>query len=342
MINSDEVKQLLEYFEKYPSRGALAWQVAYNLRIKKFLNFSPESFKEAHRLFVIQHPGAVSKRTNGYKRNHAKIEHTERNISKPQSIHKIPKILIFDLETAPMVSYHFGRHKVNIGLENTISESFIICYTAKWLWDEKLYTDCATPEEMLRRSDYRVCNSLWSLIDQADIVVAHNGIRADCAWFNSRCLINGLTPPSPYRVIDTLQIVKKKFGFSSNKLDALAGYIAIDHKLDTNFTLWSKCMEGDQESLDYMQEYNKHDVTILEEVFIQLMPWINSMMSNMSTMLCEDCCPTCGSTDYKATTKYYYTPLNKYLLYQCSQCGCWFRDRKADKDYKPIFSSVVY
>ena len=47
---------------------------------------------------------------------------------------KIPKILIFDLETAPMSAYVWGRWNQNINLEATISEWFILCWSAKWLY----------------------------------------------------------------------------------------------------------------------------------------------------------------------------------------------------------------
>ena len=69
-------------------------------------------------------------------------------------------------------------------------------------------------------------------------------------------LIHIFMPPTPYRQIDTLQVARKEFGFSSNKLDALAGYLGIEHKSETNFLLWKRCLAGEQEALDYMQAYN--------------------------------------------------------------------------------------
>ena len=39
---------------------------------------------------------------------------------------QFPKILIFDIETAPMRAYVWKRYKENISLEQTISESFML------------------------------------------------------------------------------------------------------------------------------------------------------------------------------------------------------------------------
>lgn len=254
----------------------------------------------------------------------------------------IPKVLLFDLETAPMVSYHWRRFKENIGLEQTISESFIICYSAKWLYSAEMMGDCCTPEEMLEHDDKRVCESLWKLIDAADIVIAHNGNCADIPWMNSRFIINGMNPPSSYISIDTLTIAKKKFGFSSNKLDALAGYFGIDHKLDTNFQLWRDCMEGNQQALDYMYEYNHKDVEILEDVYVQLRPWAGTLIPNMGRITDYDTCTACGCGDYEILEgKYYVTPCHKYQLYRCKSCGAVFHGRVPISTSKNVFTACA-
>ena len=247
---------------------------------------------------------------------------------------KIPRILLFDLETAPMRAYVWSRWKQNITLEKTISESFIICWSAKWLYENKVYSDTCTPEEMLNHDDKRICKSLWRLIDEANIVVAHNGKRADIPWMNSRFVVNGLLPTRPYQVVDTLEVARKNFGFSSNKLDALAGYFDIEHKIDTDFDLWRGCMDGNKDSLEYMTMYNQKDVKILEEVYLRLRPWIKGHQS-LSVIMEQDVCPCCGSHAHEMVDGYYYTSVGKYRLYRCKNCGTVFRDRLGVKDYKP-------
>lgn len=253
------------------------------------------------------------------------ISHTSLAISGK----KFPKILIFDTETAPMRAYVWRRWKETISLDQTISEWFMLAWSAKWLYDGQVMGDRLTGEEALREDDSRIMRSLRNLIDEADIVIAHNGEKADVPWMNTRFILNGLNPPKPYVLIDTLKVVKKQFGFSSNKLDALAGYFGFEHKMDTNFDLWKRCSEGDDEALEYMGEYNKKDTAILEEVYLRLRPWIKGH-PNIGNYLegSEPVCSQCGSDDLEEIEgQFYYTSVSKYKLYRCQKCGAVVRGR---------------
>ena len=244
--------------------------------------------------------------------------------------HKTPflKVLIFDIETAPMKAYVWHRWKETIALEQTISEWFTICWSAKWLYADEVMSDCLTPEEILKEDDHRIVENLWKLFDEADIVVAHNACGFDVPKMNSRFLVNGLMPPSSYYTVDTLAIAKKTFGFSSNKLDALAGYFDIPHKLETNFELWKDCLEGNQLALNYMEQYNKRDVEILESVYLKLRPFIKGH-PNISNLTEKECCCSCGSEAVEPMpNKFYYTSVSKFQLYRCKDCGAVVRGRK--------------
>lgn len=242
---------------------------------------------------------------------------------------KVPKILIFDLETAPMSAWVWGRWNQNISLEATISEWFILCWSAKWLYSDDVISCRLTSEEALNEDDSRIVKELWKLINGADIVIAHNAKGADIKWMNTRFIMNELAPPKPYHIIDTLEVAKKNFGFSSNKLDALAGYFGIPHKMDTNFKLWKDCMNGDEEALKYMEEYNRLDVDILEQVYIVLRPWIKNH-PNCGNLLTSNIpiCSICASKKLELIPdKYYYTSVGKYNLYRCKDCGSISRGR---------------
>lgn len=242
---------------------------------------------------------------------------------------KVPKILIFDLETAPMAAYVWGRWNQNINLEATISEWFVLCWSAKWLYSDDIITDRLTSEEAINEDDSRIIKHLWTLINEADIVIAHNAKQADVKWMNSRFILCGLAPPKPYHIIDTLEVAKKNFGFSSNKLDALADYFGIEHKLGTDFKLWKDARNGDEDSLKYMSSYNAKDVEILEQVYIIMRPWIKNH-PNCGNLLSstEPICSICSSKKLELIPdKYYYTSIGKYNLYRCKDCGSISRGR---------------
>ena len=242
----------------------------------------------------------------------------------------IPKILIFDIETSPLKAYVWRLWKNNVNLDHIISEWFCIAWSAKWLYSPYIISGVLTPKEALNEDDTRIMKDLWKLINDADIVVAYNGEAFDIPRINSRFIIKGFPPTKPYFSVDPCKIARKQFGFSSNKLDALAGYFGIPHKIETDFSLWDGCMKGDPESLKYMSIYNKKDVEILEDVYIRMRPWIKGHPNVGNYSLSDKpICSACGSfnvTELKG--EYYYTSVGKYQLYKCNKCGAVSRGRK--------------
>jgi DNA polymerase elongation subunit (family B) len=116
------------------------------------------------------------------------------------------KILIFDIETSPLKGFVWSRWKQNIYLDQTIAEWFMISWSAKWVGSDIMYSDVLTPEEILKEDDKRITGGIWKLLDEADIVVAHNGKRFDIPKLNSRFILNRLSPPAPYKQIDTKEV----------------------------------------------------------------------------------------------------------------------------------------
>ncbi len=249
---------------------------------------------------------------------------------------KLPKILIFDIETTPMKAYVWRLFKQNIAWDHVLTEWYMLAWSAKWLYGAEVMGDVLTSEEAIKEDDSRIVKSLWCLINEADIVIAHNAKKADIPWMNTRFILNGLVPPKPYHIIDTLEVAQKRFGFASNKLDALAGYFGFNHKLRTDFDLWEGCINGDEESLHYMLEYNKMDTAILELVYLKLRPWVlNHPNCGRYIESSEPLCSSCGSDNLELIKdKYYYTSVNKYPLYRCKDCGTVVRGRYPIKDVK--------
>jgi DNA polymerase elongation subunit (family B) len=251
---------------------------------------------------------------------------------------EVPKVLLLDIETAFMRAYVFSRWKQNIHLPQTISEWFMLSWSAKWLYSTEVMSDVLDPIEVKEEDDERIAKSLWKLMDEADIVIAHNGDYFDLPKINSRFILNELPPPSPYRTIDTLKVAQRTFGFSSNKLDALAQYFGIDVKMDTGMSLWVRCMKGEEDALKYMEEYNKKDVVILEEVYLKLRPWIKGH-PNMGIYMEEDktlCSACAGSNIYVIPDKFYFTQTTKYPVYRCMDCSALTRGRKTVLDKEVV------
>lgn len=300
-----------------------------------------QKYFATHRYALRMGAGSIAKRTDSLKSDVIKARELVKTInSLPlKDNKKLPKILIFDIETAPIKAYVWKTWKENVSLDQIISDWFVICWSAKWLYSDEIMGDCVTPREARREDDKRVIKKLWDLFNEADIVIAHNAIKFDVPKMNARFLYYDMNPPAPYQIIDTLQVAKREFKFTSNKLDALAHYFGFAPKLDTDFELWKKCLEGDQEALDYMFEYNKYDVELLEAVYLKLRPWIHNHpnVGNYTDNNIPVCC-NCGSYSLKPMdNQYYKTQISTYKLYRCRECGAISRNRiNINKDTRLI------
>jgi len=236
------------------------------------------------------------------------------------------KVLILDIETAPIQAMVWRVWKENVSIDQIKSDWFILCWSAKWLNDSRVMGERLTGKEAKQETDKRIVKKLWDLFNEADIIIAHNGWSFDIPKVNSRFIINGLNPPSPYRSIDTLKIAQKKFGFTHNKLDYLAKLFGLDRKLKTEFELWVRCLKGEDEALEYMLKYNKIDVVILEEVYLKLRGWANSH-PNMNMWQSERGCSNCGSLNIVPSGKY-VTQTGKFQSFRCTECGAYSRETK--------------
>lgn len=254
---------------------------------------------------------------------------------------KLPNILIVDIETAPIKAYVWRLWKQNVYIDQIVSDWFMLTWSAKWLYSAEVMSDGVTPEEALEEDDQRLVSGLWKLLNKADIVIAHNGISFDIPKMNARFVRWGMPPVKPYQQIDTKVIAAKQFGFSSNKLEALARMFGIDGKYDTDFELWANCLKGDLEALLEMERYNRKDVIVLEEVYLRLRPWIKGHV-NLGVYSDGDriLCPNCGSHHIVEDGGYYYTPAGRYKTLRC-ECGAISRSRYNDMTQEERKNNVI-
>lgn len=249
---------------------------------------------------------------------------------------KGPKILLLDIETAPAKCFSWGLWDVNIGINQIIEDGYVLCWCAKWLGEKTILHD-SLPEHpaYFKRhpmSDKKIALSIWRLLDEADIVVTHNGNSFDLKWLNTIFIKNHLPPVGTYKSVDTCSEVKKNFRFISNKLDFVVRKLDLGYKIQTGgFELWSRCMKGDPASWRKMITYCEHDVRILERLYTVIRPFIKSH-PNVCLYADEivEGCPNCGSR-HLVKKGWVYTQLAKYQRSCCLDCGRKFRTGKRIK-----------
>lgn len=233
-----------------------------------------------------------------------------------------PKILIWDIESSPIIGYTWGLYEQNvIGVIQdwrllTVSWTWYGSneYHAKQLCDFKGYKKGSL-------DDFTITKFVRDLLDEADYSVAHNGNAFDVKKVNAKFAEHNLTPPSPHSQIDTLQVARRNMKMSSNKLDSLGAIFGLGRKINhSGFELWTRCMAGDKEAWEEMREYAVQDVVLLEAVFERLLPWIKGLNYGLFTsdFVCTNC--GCKSLHKRGTFK---TPTTSKPAWQCEGCGAW-------------------
>lgn len=245
---------------------------------------------------------------------------------------KGPKILTLDVETSPVEAYVWGLWDQNIGVDFIKTDWTILSWAAKWLGKrEVMYQDTGGRGPDNVRDDKPILGAIRDLLDEADIVVAQNGKRFDIKKINARLLQHGLARPSPYRVIDTLQVAKRYFAFTSNKLKWTSGiltdYPKDDHKKFPGFDLWKECLKDNPAAWAQMEKYNKRDVRATEKLYLKMLPWIeNHPNHGLYAEGTRPACPNCGSARM-IVSKHRISRKQRgaYTQYVCRDCGTYAR-----------------
>lgn len=242
-----------------------------------------------------------------------------------------PRILFVDIETAPVRAAVWRIWQENIGLEQIDTDWHLLSYSAKWLGGDRVYYDDQSRSANIE-DDTPLLEQLHALLDEADVVIAHNGRKFDVPKIRARLLIMGFSPPKPFKIIDTLDVAKKQFGFTSNKLAWLSEILLEnkkeEHKEFPGFKLWAECLKGNRRAWREMKKYNVQDTIALEELYLKLRPWIPHHLNvGVYGDHSERACSRCGSHDLQLVGTV-PTNVNVYPLYECKGCGGHSRGRQ--------------
>ena len=195
--------------------------------------------------------------------------------------------VFLDIETSLIEMYGFRLGMQRPNIESLVGKSQTKLLTAAW----GTWTDLHHFEEegvnsvgnhhrkqAFKRdplNDEYVLRKLWTVLDNANIIVAHNA-AFDRGWIEGRFMDLGWKQPSKYYVYCTYQTlhglngVSKKLDYLSQKL---IGTKKVKHE---GLPLWVGCSEGDVESFEKMEDYNIGDIyDTLYKVYMRTALYVN-------------------------------------------------------------------
>ena len=181
------------------------------------------------------------------------------------------RVLIYDIETSFNIGWFWRTgYKLNITPDQIIKERAIICVSYKWLGEDQVYNLVWDKNQ----DDKFLIEQFIEVMNEADMLVAHNGDRFDLKWLKTRALIHRLPMLIDYPQFDTLKVAKKKFNFQSNTLDYISKVLGEEGKIKTNIQLWIDIILGkSKKALREMLDYCDEDVRQLEHVFKIIQGW---------------------------------------------------------------------
>jgi hypothetical protein len=239
------------------------------------------------------------------------------------------KILMYDIETTPIQAYTWGLWDQNIGINQIIKPTELLCFGARWYGQKKTVF-----KSVHHDGKEAMLQEIHKLMDEADVLMGWNSEAFDHKHLNREFIENNMLPPSPTKDLDLMKVVKSQFKFPSNKLDYVAQALGVGSKVKhSGFDLWIKCMEGDSKAWAEMKKYQIQDVALLADLYEKLLPWISSHPDFPLHNNSEDGCVSCGSSDLKEQGTV-VSGTGKYNRYVCSNCGTWQRESKSEATTK--------
>lgn len=196
----------------------------------------------------------------------------------PVTVRTDASILYLDIEVSKSLYFNYGSRvpSTYLNTDDLVREYFIICWSASYLHDERMWSECVSVNDAREWNDGKILRKIRDLMASADILAGHNVDRFDIRRLNTRFERHGIEPVIGKKTHDTLKIARSKMAFESNKLDYISRWYGLRPKDDITNEDWLKIVKNaDRKTLDKIQTYNKGDVESGKAVLRRLMKMAN-------------------------------------------------------------------
>lgn len=130
-----------------------------------------------------------------------------------------------------------------------------------------------------RADDGPLLRDILSCMEDADILIAHNGLKFDLPFLRTRAVVHGLPPVNFQKIIDPVQLARQHFRFPSNSLNSISHVIGTQaEKTPLRPETWQRAtMNGDKDAMNEIVAHCIADVDVLEEICWKLRGYVRTI-----------------------------------------------------------------
>lgn len=235
------------------------------------------------------------------------------------------RILILDVERLPGITrqYWWDRGDLKnryIHYETVERQPRTTLVCAKW-YDSPDVIQLAEWDKGGRK---KFLKELHSLMSRCDILVGHNAAAADVPWTKGDLHIEGGLPPlPPFKVVDTLSVLRKEFksGAPFKGLDAFCQIVGIESKTDKyDRDAMERAVAGSVEDQERLTNYCAGDVIATQGLY----DWLRPYISNHPALFVDGkdkltVCNRCGH-ETEPIARRYIASVMSYSMRKCVKC----------------------
>lgn len=243
------------------------------------------------------------------------------------------RILIFDIERIPLRTKNLAAWDFKSLQYRRLTPDDVerwgrtICLAYQW-YGEKRVGFIAEWQDGGRKG---FLEGARDLLDQADVVVGHNSTGFDVPHLKGEFILEGLTPPSPFKEFDTLLTMRRNGNLEANHLDTLDKRFGYTGKTDKyRIDVAEGAVAGDVKLQRRIERYNKGDIAATRRVFERLRPYGNLNLGLFADDPTAPVCSACEGSNLHRRGYAVKTAL-RYPKYQCQDCGKWSTSKTAVK-----------
>lgn len=238
------------------------------------------------------------------------------------------KRLYFDIETAFSLGAFWESRLYEVDIIKKVRGWFMLSFSYAWNDGEIKHKQLPDYKGYKKNpyNDKELVRDLLKLMNEADIIIGHNGRAFDWKKSLYKFVVHGFQPPPQNKIIDTMTIAGQ-LGFTSKSLENVAHDLGLGGKRKhSGFETWEKCVAGKMSAWKELKWYNNGDIVVLREVAKRFKPFIK----NWDTIVLYkegNPCTRCHKNNIWSRGERILSTGITHQRFQCQDCGKWLHSK---------------